>query len=163
MRKHLPRRLIAASLLLAACTHAAAYEITGKVIKVADGDTITIMEDNHNKQKIRLADIDAPEKGQPYGNKSKQYLAALVAGKYAKADCRETDRYGRHVCTIYIGDLDVNADMIISGNAWVFTKYNRRKDLPNLEKTAKAAKRGLWGLSEAENMEPSQWRKKLKG
>ncbi len=158
MRKYLPWRLILAQTLYLCCAISFAYEINGKVIKVTDGDTITIMEDNYNKQRIRLADIDAPEKGQPYGKKSKQYLASLVAGNQVKAVCREKDKYGRDVCTVFVNNIDVNADLVASGHVWVYERYNERSDLPILQETAKQDLKGLWQLPEAQIVKPSDWR-----
>lgn len=135
-----------------------AYEITGKVVNVADGDTITIMDANKKQNKIRLADIDAPEKGQPYGNRATQRLKALVAGKQVTADCREKDKYGRDICTVTVDGIDVNADLVATGHAWVYEQYNSRADLPPMQEEAKAKNIGLWSLPEAQIIKPSDWR-----
>ena len=137
---------------------AMAYEITGKVISVADGDTLTILDETRTRHKIRLADIDAPESGQPYGNQAKQRLRALTGDKQARADCREKDKYQRNVCTVYVGDVDVNADLVTGGYAWVYERYNNRDDLPLMQKAAKQQGRGLWSLPEAQIIRPSDWR-----
>nr|DAR42463.1 MAG TPA: nuclease-like protein [Caudoviricetes sp.] len=140
-----------------------AYEITGKVVNVADGDTITILDANKKQNKIRLADIDAPEKGQPYGNRARQRLQQLAAGKVAHADCREKDKYGRDVCTVTVDGIDVNADLVASGHAWVYEQYNARADLPPMQEDAKAKGAGLWSLPEAQIIKPSDWRHGNKG
>lgn len=135
-----------------------AYEITGKVVNVADGDTITILDANKKQNKIRLADIDAPEKGQPYGNRATQHLKAMVAGKQVSADCREKDKYKRDICTIVVDGVDVNADLVATGHAWVYEQYNSRADLPPMQEEAKAKNLGLWSLPEAQIIKPSDWR-----
>lgn len=138
---------------------ASAYELTGKVIKIADGDTLTVLDAEHNQRKIRLADIDASESGQPYGKRAKQHLQALAAGKNARTDCREKDRYKRDVCTVYVDGVDLNVEMVQSGHAWVYERYNRRDDLYALQEAAKKARKGLWGLPEAQRMNPAEWRR----
>ena len=71
--------------------------LEGWIVGVADGDTITLLDNNRQQHKIRLAGIDAPEKAQPFGQRSKQHLAELAFGKDAKADCYKVDRYDRDV------------------------------------------------------------------
>lgn len=137
---------------------ALAYEITGKVVGVSDGDTLTILDDSKAQHKIRLADIDAPEKGQPYGNRARQRLQKLASGKVAQADCREKDKYGRDVCTVTVDGIDINADLVASGHAWVYEQYNARADLPPMQEDAKAKGAGLWSLPEAQIVRPSDWR-----
>lgn len=135
-----------------------AYEIIGDVVGVTDGDTLTLLDSAHTQHKIRLADIDAPESGQPYGNRAKQRLRALVAGKSVTADCREKDKYGRDVCTVIVDRTDVNADLVATGHAWVYEQYNARADLPPMQEDAKANGAGLWSLPEVQIIKPSDWR-----
>lgn len=137
---------------------ALAYEITGKVVGVSDGDTLTILDDSKAQHKIRLADIDAPEKGQPYGNRARQRLQKLASGKVAQADCREKDKYGRDVCTVTVDGIDINADLVASGHAWVYEQYNARTELPPMQEAAKSKGAGLWSLPEAQIVRPSDWR-----
>jgi len=93
-------RVLPLALVLLSLT-ASADVLEGRVVSVADGDTITILNSNRQQHRIRLAGIDAPEKGQPYGQRSKQHLADLAFGKDAKADRYKIDRYGRDVCNAY--------------------------------------------------------------
>lgn len=153
--------ILAAALL--ATGGAQAYELRGKVVAVTDGDTITLLDADKWQQKIRLADIDAPERRQPWGQRAKDALSRLVMARDVRADCREADRYGRHVCTIFAGTTDVNAALITQGHAWVYERYNRRSDLPRLQAQARAERRGLWQLPEAERIPPADWRKQQKG
>lgn len=148
---------IFAFLFLAAT--ASAYELHGKVVYVTDGDTVTMLVDNE-QEKIRLASIDAPERKQPYGSKSKQMLADLVKGKTITADCTKKDRYRRHICTLYLGKLDVNGEMVRLGGAWVYRKYYKAGIYYRFEKEAQQAKRGLWQTSEYQDIPPWEWRKR---
>jgi endonuclease YncB( thermonuclease family) len=136
-------------------------EISGKVIGIADGDTFTLLTTDKQQVKIRLAEIDAPESGQPYGNESKQALSDLIFGKDVRVVEQTTDRYGRTVGRPYVGDLDVSAEMVRMGAAWAYRDYLKDKRLLTLEGRAKTNKRGVWGLSEAQNMAPWEWRRGL--
>ena len=144
-------------LLLAPAIHAA--EMTGKVIGIADGDTFTLLTPTNQQVKIRLAEIDAPESGQPYGNRSKQALSSLISGKDITVVVQTKDRYGRTVGRPYVDDLDICAEMVRMGAAWAYRQYLRDEGLLTLESDAKAHKRGLWGLSEAQNTPPWEWRR----
>ena len=110
--------------------------------------------------KIRLGEIDAPElSGQPYGTQAKQQLSDLVFGRPARVVVQDTDRYGRTVGRVYVGGFDVNAEMVRRGAAWVYRQYAKDQSLYRLEADAKAAKRGLWALPDAQRIEPWNWRK----
>jgi endonuclease YncB( thermonuclease family) len=132
--------------------------IQGKVVGITDGDTLTILMDS-KQYKIRLAEIDTPERNQPYGSKAKDVLSDLVFNKEVKAEVQDVDRYGRYVARIYAGDLDVSRQMIRLGAAWVYRQYLRDKSLLEVEAGAKVAKRGLWSLPEAQNIPPWEWRR----
>jgi len=119
-------------------------QIKGKVVGISDGDTITILTDNMQRITIRLAQIDAPEKSQAFGQKSKQLLSNLVFGKNVIVDIETTDRYGRTVGTVFIDGLNINAEQIKQGMAWVYIKYAHDKNLYYLEEIAKNKKIGLW-------------------
>ena len=144
-------------LFLIATFTAQAETLHGKVVHIADGDTITILTESKQQVKIRLAGIDTPEKAQPFGNKAKQAVAALTFQKQATVDVETTDRYGRTVGTVFVNDLNVNAEMIRQGLAWVYRKYTNDKKLYALEAQAKQAKRGLWASDRS--IEPWLWRK----
>ena len=150
----------AASLLvLALLVHAVtAAEITGRVVGIADGDTLTILDADHRQTKVRLAEIDAPESHQPYGTRAKQVLSELVFGKSVRVVVVDIDRHGRTVGRIYANTLDVSAEIVRQGAAWVFVRYNHDPSLPALEQEARQARRGLWALPEAERVPPWEWR-----
>ena len=108
---------------------------------------------------MRLGEIDTPERKQPYGTRAQQTLSELAYNKQARVVVQDTDRYGRTVGRVYVGSLDVNAEMVKQGAAWVYRQYLKDQSLLAIEQQAKAAKRGLWGLPEAERCPPWDWRK----
>ncbi|APC19506.1 micrococcal nuclease (plasmid) [Pseudomonas frederiksbergensis] len=116
----------------------------GLTVAVLDGDTVEVLTDQHEKIRVRLAGIDAPEKSQAYGQKAKQNLAAMVAGKSVEVIDQGRDQYGRTVGTISVDGLDVNAEQVKAGLAWVYTRYNRDSKLPALEEKARRDQLGLW-------------------
>ena len=149
------RIVIAASLALAVSFSASA-DFTGKVVGVADGDSITVLRDRE-QVKVRLVDIDAPESGQAFGNRSKQALEALVKGQTVLVVERGKDRYHRTLGRVYRGDLDVNAEQVREGMAWVYRQYAKDATLYPIEAEAKEQKRGLW--RDPEPVPPWEWRK----
>lgn len=146
--------LIFAQLL---CVSAMAEEITGYVVGVADGDTLTILVDGHEQIKVRLAEIDAPEKSQPFGQHSKQSLSDLCFDKDAVLQKTATDRYGRTVAKVTCAGIYANGEQIRAGLAWAYRKYLRDQSLLGLESDAREAKRGLW--IDSEPVPPWEFRK----
>ena len=136
-----------------------AADLSGKVVAIAEGDTFTLLTAEKQQIKIRLAEIDAPESGQSYGNKSKQVLSEMIFGKDVRVVVQTTDRYGRTVGRPYVGSLDVCTEMVRMGAAWAYREYLIDRSLLTLESDARANKRGLWGLSEAQNVPPWEWRR----
>lgn len=119
-------------------------EYRGKVVKVVDGDTIDIL-DNKTTSRIRLYGIDAPERGQAFNVKAREYVADLVAGKKVRVVKRYNDKYRRIVGDVYLPDgTYVNAAIVKAGYAWHFKKYSKDPELAELEVEARKAKRGLW-------------------
>ena len=153
-------RTIAVTFLLITLTlPALAQELRGKVIGITDGDTITLMTKDHEKHKIRLAEIDTPEKGQPYGQKARQALADLIFQEDVSVIKTTIDRYGRVIGKVYKDELYINAAMLKAGAAWVYRDYSDDENMLELERVAKDNKRGLWALAEAERLPPWEWRK----
>ena len=128
----------------------------GKVVSVTDGDTIKVLKDGI-QVKIRLASIDCPEKGQPYGQAAKKFTADLVAGKVVKVWPTDTDRYGRTVAFVFVGSTDLNKELLKAGLAWHYKQYSRDPELAKLEFEARAKKVGLW--EEPDQIAPWEWRK----
>ena len=146
-------------LLLAGPLPAAEY--AGRVTSISDGDTLALLVPDgasYRQVKVRLGEIDTPESRQPYGERAKQTLSDLAFGKQARVVVQDTDRYGRTVGRVYVGGTDVNAEMIRQGAAWAYRQYLKDQSLLRLEAEAKAAKRGLWALPEAQRMPPWEWR-----
>jgi len=143
-------------------TPAQAETLIGRVVGVSDGDTLTVLIENGGAKtpmKVRLAEIDAPESKQPWGSRAKQALSALVYNKTVRVDAQTTDRYGRKVAEIYVGDEWVNARMVRDGHAWVYRQYSRNRELLRLEDEARTSKRGLWSLPESQRTPPWAWRR----
>lgn len=152
---------IVAALLLAALTCGAAT-IDGKVVGVSDGDTITVLDANNAQHKIRLSGIDAPEKKQPFGQRSKESLSDLVYDKAVAVETNKRDKYKRNVGKVLVDGLDANLEQIRRGMAWHYKAYEReqpaidRKVYADAETEAKAARRGLW--ADAEPVPPWDFR-----
>ena len=153
------RRYLLLALLLVINSASSAESLQGKVIAIADGDTFTLLNASKQQIKIRLAEIDTPERGQPYSKRSTQALSGMVFQKQVSVVIQDTDRYGRTVGRVYVGELDVNAELVKIGAAWVYRKYVKDQRLFDLEREAKAAKVGIWGLSETQQMPPWEWRR----
>lgn len=128
---------------LFSCT-AYANIISGLVIKISDGDTLTILTKDNVQLKIRLSEIDAPEKKQPFGNKSKQSLSNLCFNKVAIVDILKIDRYGRSVGRVKCDNVDANEYQVKNGLAWVYDKYVTDYSLYALQEQAKSKGIGLW-------------------
>jgi micrococcal nuclease len=132
------------------------HAFEGKVVSVSDGDTIKVLKDGI-QVKIRFAAIDCPEKKQPYGQKAKQFTADMVAGKVVKVWETDTDRYGRIVGFVFVGDKNLNKELLSAGLAWHYKQYSRDPELAKLESQARIAKIGLW--SEPDPVAPWEWRR----
>ena len=146
-----------APLLLLFTLSAQAETLEGKVIKIADGDTLTLLTPSNQQVKIRLAGVDTPERKQPFGNKAKQALSNLAFQKQALVEIAAKDRYGRTIGVVFVDGLNVNAELVKQGMAWVYRKYTDDERLYILESEAKQAKRGLW-LDE-NPIPPWEWRR----
>jgi len=157
-------RLCTFAFLMCLCLSQAlhAETLTGKVIQVADGDTITILDSTNQQLKIRLGGIDAPEKAQAFGQRSKEYLSGLVQGQQVIVETSKKDKYGRHVGHVLLNGQDVNLEQLRAGLAWYYREYEReltpdlRKNYAMAEAEAKEARMGLW--SDAQPVPPWQWR-----
>lgn len=119
---------------------------TGKVVSIADGDTITVLRGTE-QVRIRFAGIDAPERSQAWGKNSRQTMAALVFGKEVQVRPTTSRKsYGRVIAEVFIDGRSVGTTMVASGNAWVYRKYSDDPHLIELETQARAERRGLWRL-----------------
>jgi endonuclease YncB( thermonuclease family) len=144
-------------LLLLAAVPAWAETLTGRVVAIADGDTLTLLTPDRRQIKVHLHGIDTPESHQPWGTRARQALSDLAFQKSVRVEVQDTDRYGRTVGRVYAGAVDVNAELVRRGMAWVYTRYNRDPALPVLEAEARAARRGLW--ADPRPVPPWDWRR----
>ena len=120
-------------------------EIIGKVVGISDGDTITIIDTSNSRYRIRLDRIDAPERRQPFGEKSKQYLSSLVFGKQVKIEYQKKDRYGRILGVVFCENKEINLVMVQHGMAWHYSYYDKTEHYAVAEREARRKKIGLWG------------------
>lgn len=147
-----------ALLLLCALASARADEISGRVVAIADGDTLTVLTSEKLQVKVRLAQIDTPEKGQPFGQASKKSLSDLCFGKDAVLTVESTDRYGRTVARVFCEGIDANREQVRRGLAWAYLKYLTDRELLDVEAEARAAGRGLW--ADPDPVPPWEWRRR---
>ena len=138
---------------------AAAALLLCAIVGITDGDTLTARCESAGEQqtiKVRLAEIDAPEKGQPFGERSKQHLSSLCYRQQAEIHPQTTDRYGRTVARVYCAGVDANAAMMRDGMAWAFTKYLTDPKILEIEEQARVGRTGLW--ADASPVAPWRWR-----
>jgi micrococcal nuclease len=131
-------------------------QLKGKVVKIADGDTFTMLV-NKQQVRVRLHGIDCPEKGQDFSNTAKQYLSDLIMGCEVTVRQMNTDRYGRIVGIAFVGQININEALLREGLAWHFLKYDKNPEWTNLEAASRRNKKGLWKQSDA--VAPWQFRK----
>jgi micrococcal nuclease len=145
---------LSAGSALAAKQH---YELTGEVVAIADGDTLTILDGSKTQHKIRLAGIDAPEKGQAFGTKARENLAAKVFRRNVRVEVIDVDRYRREVGRIYLADRFINMEMVRDGFAWRYVQYDKPREFTAAEADAREHRRGLW--ADPNPIPPWEWRK----
>ena len=136
--------------------------IVGKVVGVSDGDTVTVLDANYVQHKVRLAGIDAPEKAQPFGQRSKENLSKWVSGRQVIVETTKNDKYQRAVGKVLVNRVDVNLEQVKAGFAWHYKEYSREQSeadrvlYARAENLARSSKLGLW--RDANPMPPWQWR-----
>ncbi len=139
-------RVITVFFLVFLSLTASADTLTGKVVKITDGDTLYVLDDNYQQHKIRLAGIDAPERKQAYGLASRKHLASIVAGKQVTVEYQKRDRYGRIVGKVLlyavyhtdIDGIDVCLEQVKAGFAWHYKKYQHEQSTENRQLYADA-------------------------
>lgn len=131
--------------------------LQGKVVRVLDGDTIEVLQEQ-KPVRVRLLNIDAPEKKQPFGRWSSDQLKMLVAGQPVTVVFTRKDRYERVLGRVFTSDgKEVNRELVLSGAAWVYDFYNTDKELPGLQLEAQKQKCGLW--VDNNPVPPWEWRR----
>ena len=155
------RRILAVLMLLASWSVSLAAEtVTGRVVRVADGDTLTVLS-RGKIVKVRLAGVDAPEKRQAGGLEAKRFISDLTLGqRVTVAAASRPDRYGRSLGTVTLPDgRNLNQELVRAGHAWHYRAYSKDKSLQALEDAARAARVGLWESS-VEPVPPWDFRRK---
>jgi endonuclease YncB( thermonuclease family) len=155
---------VLAALALCLAARAQASPLAGRVVHVADGDTITVLDPSNTSFRVRLAGIDAPEKAQPWGKVSKQAMADLVAGKEVIVEWRKRDRYHRLVGVVRVDGADAGLAQITEGLAWHYLDYEKEQTpedrllYASAEQNARAQKMGLW--RDPDPVPPWVWRRR---
>ena len=136
----------------------AQYDLTGRVVRIADGDTVSILDHSNTQHKVRLYGIDTPERKQPYGQAAKKALAQLIDEKPVGVVIVTTDSYGREVGTLYSDGVNINLAMVESGFAWWYQHYAPYEHaLQEAEQRARNSALGLWSQPDA--VAPWEWRR----
>lgn len=147
-------------ILLFGCFYAYA-QITAKVIRINDGDTIVVLHPDKTEKTLRLAEVDCPESDQPFGNAAKYFTSHQVLNKEVDYWTTDTDRYGRTIAKVFYDDGKyLSAEIISNGYGWWYYWYSTDTRLKELETEAKNDERGLW--VESKPVAPWEWRKTLK-
>jgi endonuclease YncB( thermonuclease family) len=158
MSKNYIKVLLIGLAILVSVMASAHDTISGQVVGVADGDTLTLLDKAHQQHKIRLAGIDAPEKAQAFGQVGKQKLSELCYLKQATVEVINTDRYGRTVGDVTCDGIHANEEMVRGGYAWAYRQYSKGFEyLFPIEEQAKLARLGLW--KDASPTPPWDWRR----
>lgn len=156
-------RVFLAAALFWAALQVHAGTLVGKVVAIADGDTVTVLDRNNRQHRIRLAGIDAPERKQPYYQASRQHLAKLAFGRQVTVDWSKTDRYKRIVGNVNVAGEDVGLLQVRAGYAWWYRDYAREQSPDDrvryeaAELDARRLRRGLW--QDAAPVEPKLTRR----
>ena len=145
-------------LLVSLPSWVAADSLTCRVVTVSEGDTFTCLTTDNTRLRVRLAEIDAPERKQPYGAEAKQALAELVLEKQVVLQVHEVDRYRRTLARVYVGNLDVNYVLVEQGAAWAYTQQLKDEKLHDAQTLARNMGKGLWRLPAEAIVAPWEWR-----
>lgn len=132
-----------------------------KVVAIKDGDTVVVLLSDKSQRTLRLAEVDCPESGQPFGKNAKQFTSDQVFGKIVLFTPTDTDRYGRTIAKVfYDNDKYLSAEIIKNGFGWWYEKYSNNKELGKFQEYAKRNKLGLWLDDNA--ISPYEWRQNNK-
>ena len=162
MKTTLNRLLIPAVLLLLT-TAAHADTLTGRVVGISDGDTLTVLDATNTQHKIRLSGVDSPERGQPFGQVCKESLSDLAYGRTVAVESNKQDKYGRVIGKVLVDGEDANLEQVRRGCAWHYKKYQNEQVLDDrlayhaAEESARAGGVGLWG--DRDPVPPWDWRR----
>lgn len=148
----------AAIIILFIIPFCSAAQLTGRVVSVHDGDTFTLLAKNNRQVRVRLAGIDAPELGQPYGKAARQAVSSIIAAQYIKVDSTGSDRYGRVLGVVHLTNgTTLNYHLVRTGMAWQYLQYDRSILLQKAQQHAQIERAGLW--ADRQPTPPWVWRK----
>lgn len=163
LKRSLSAALLGAAIYLLAGT-VGAEVLDGRVVGVMDGDTVKVLVDGHQEERVRLAGIDTPERAQPFGAAAKQRLSDLVYGRQVAVHWHKRDRYGRIVGTLWVSGDDAGLELLKAGLAWHYKRYaaeqppDERARYATAETTARDAGAGLW--ADPDPVPPWDWRRR---
>ena len=152
--------LLASGVVAAPCDTAVCLDAL--VVGITDGDTVTLLLDDDERPlqaRLRLTEIDTPERAQPWGTRARQALAEKVFRQRVRIAFAGEDRYGRMLGKIYLGGRDINREMVREGHAWAYRKYLSDDSLLEDERRARLSGAGLWSLPQAQHVPPWEWRR----
>jgi endonuclease YncB( thermonuclease family) len=152
--------IVCAGVFAVVTAHADDRDFSGTVRRIFDGDSFLVRPPKGRDVDVRLQDIDAPEKHQPYGDVARNALVNLIGGRNVFVDVIEIDQYGRKIVRVYRQPdrLDVIKALVRDGHVWVYRRKVRDRSLIELEDAARAAKRGLWALPAEDRIPPWEYR-----
>jgi endonuclease YncB( thermonuclease family) len=131
--------------------------LLGKVTAITDGDTFKLIDQDSTLHRVRIANIDCPERKQPFSAKAKQFTSDAIFGKIIKVEVLKKDRYGRLIGIVFYNDsLTLNHELVRNGFAWHYIKYSKDSILQSIEDQARIKKLGLW--QEPNAIAPWEWR-----
>jgi endonuclease YncB( thermonuclease family) len=154
------------ALLLASAALGQEAVVSARIVAITDGDTVKALLADNELLKVRLSWIDAPEKNQAFGQRSKQHLSELVFGCEVELHTHGLDRYGRTLAVILLDGVDINLEQVKSGFAWAYTRYldqassEIQASYRQAESEAREQKRGLW--SDPWPVEPWLYRRAMR-
>ena len=135
--------------------------INGKVVAITDGDTFKLLTKDSTLIRVRVANIDCPERKQPFSKRAKQFTSDAIFGEQVKVEEIKKDRYGRTIAYVYYkGDKNLSKELLKAGFAWHYVKYSNDTSLQVLEDKARLSKLGLW--ADPNTIAPWEWRRKKK-
>ncbi|WP_370608233.1 thermonuclease family protein [Citrobacter meridianamericanus] len=155
----MPRLILLLLVILAPAVQAT---LTGRVVRVIDGDTVVVLAKKEGTVRVRLSGIDAPENGQPFGQRARQFLASRIAGRVVEISGDTRDRYDRILGTVWAAGRDINAELVCGGMAWAYRARSEAQNPAYLqcENAAREQKKGLWQAPSP--VPPWQWRQPLR-
>ncbi|MDY2588198.1 thermonuclease family protein [Winogradskyella aquimaris] len=148
------------SFFICICSILYSQEIEGKVVAITDGDTFKLLTHDSTLIRVRVANIDCPERKQPFSKKAKQFTSDAIFNKQVELKVLKKDRYGRSIAYVFYDNKNLSEELLKAGLAWHYVKYSDDKTLQNLEDKARKEKVGLW--IEADAIAPWDWRSSRK-